>query len=124
MQDRYAEWADRDAVDQRIPSVGYDDLDYDDGADQYLLRDVPFTGFCAARYPDGKLESLTEFTDGGDHGRGAMWYRNGQIHRYVETARSVYHGWVAEWDQDGKLLKLGLYESGLLVAGERPSAAS
>jgi hypothetical protein len=61
MQDRYAEWADRDAVDRCIPSVGYGDLEYEDW--RYCLRGKPFTGFSATRYSDGKLESLVGLTE-------------------------------------------------------------
>lgn len=124
MQDRHAEWTDRDAVDRRIPSVDYNDLDYDGGADRYLLGEIPFTGFSTMRYPDGKLESIASFANGLEHGLNVGWHPSGQIRLYAEIAESVYHGVAARWDQDGLLVVVEQYDLGLLVADERQGKVS
>lgn len=48
----------------------------------------------------------------------------GTLRLFAGTAESVYHDWVVEWDQDGKLLKAEQYDLGLLINTERRSEAS
>jgi antitoxin component YwqK of YwqJK toxin-antitoxin module len=111
----YLAWADRDDVDRRVTSVAQSELDYEEGEGRYVYDGRPFTGFSATRYPDGRLESLTGFTDGIEHGLTVGWHPNGQLRRYAETAESVYHGVVAEWAEDAALLRVTRYNLGLEI---------
>ena len=115
MEQPYLAWADRDAADRRVASVDQSELDYEDGEGRYFYQGRAFTGFSAGRYPDGRLRSLTGFTDGIEHGLTVGWHPNGHIRRYAETAESVYHGLVAEWAEGGTLIQISRYDLGLEV---------
>jgi len=121
MDQPYLAWSDRPVVDARVTSVDVAELDYEDGGGRYLYAGRPFTGFCAVRYPDGGLRSLTGFTDGIEHGVTVGWHPDGRLRIYAETAESVYHGLVAEWDASGVLAHVSHYDLGLAVPDARSS---
>ena len=116
----YMPWLDRGAVDSHIEGANMSALGYDDCEARYLLYGKPFTGFTKLRDSDGTLRSICRLTDGIEHGLSVAWYPNGQIRIYAETARSVWHGLVVEWDEHGRKLRADKYDEGLLVGPAEP----
>jgi len=108
-------WLDRERVDREVKSIDYGALAFDNDLGVYCLQGEPFTGACAQRYPDGKLQSIMHHAEGLAHGVTAVWFANGQIHLYSEMHSDTPHGLHIEWDKDGTRILEEHYRRGKLV---------
>lgn len=108
-------WLDRDRVDHELQLVDYGSLTYDPDMGLYLHHDEPFTGTCAQRYPDGKLENIVQMTNGLNCGVTVIWYDSGRVNIYSELRDGVRHGKFIEWAEDGVIVKERVYDQGRLT---------
>ena len=74
----------------------------DDGL--YLRGGEPFTGTTFTVFPNGQIESESEYREGLTWGRCRSWYKNGQLYAESEFAQDVVHGTARNWSRDGVLI--------------------
>jgi antitoxin component YwqK of YwqJK toxin-antitoxin module len=108
-------WLDRERVDREITSIDFAALTFDNDLGVYCLQGDPFTGACAQRYSDGKLQSIIHHAVGLAHGITVVWFTNGKIHLYSEMVSDTPHGLHIEWDKDGNKVLEEHYRRGQLV---------
>lgn len=100
------DWTDRRRVERSMPSGAkhYGDLNYDPDYGIYLSKEgEPFSGMTVARYPDGELESVVQYSGGLAWGVAVVWYASGQIELYREMAGGVVHEREVFWNADGSV---------------------
>ena len=108
-------WSDRERVDREIQTVEYVQLEYDPDWGCYLSQEVPFTGFCVQRFPDGTLENVVQLQQGINHGVTVVWFSDGGMQLYRELQAGVLHGECIEWGEDGGKIVDEHYHEGRLI---------
>jgi hypothetical protein len=97
--------------------VDFAQLRYDQDLGLYCYEEMPFTGVCTQRYPDGELKDFVQNVQGLAHGISVAWYSSGQISLYNEMAEGVCHGLSIEWAEDGSRVTEQLFNKGRLIRG-------
>jgi hypothetical protein len=96
-----------------VKRVLYEELDYP-GDGLYYLGEAPFTGVVYSGFED-EPDSQQEFRNGLAWGFGMTWHGSGAVASDCQFEGGVYHGLRREFQEDGGLALLEVYEHGVCL---------
>lgn len=95
----------------KMISFAEDGLSYYDGE--------PFTGVAYAEWPDGTLESESEYREGLPWGKSKSWHKDGNLFAECEMFQDALHGFAREWSANGQLISEIKAEYGIVLRERR-----
>lgn len=98
-----------------LPRVIFEEIDV--GEEQLMFwKGKPFTGIAVEFFPDGTLQSEVYHVNGLEHGPKRGCYSSGQLRKEANLWYGGLHGYLREWDEQGRLTSEVLGELGIGIA--------
>lgn len=72
----------------------------------------PFTGRAVNKFNDGTIKDEANFLNGKLDGVQRFHHRNGQVRLERQVRNGQLHGYVTEWNEQGKIINRKLFERG------------